>query len=717
MMPPAVVLSEFSLAIDLEEFLNIFWIDSQWYNNFLVEKLCDIKVDIGQWTREEKTESGSSTNDNLILCREVSSYHPSKISFPGLPSHAESIKLHTIERFYGSVENKAVIKETNSFRGIPYCDYFSVNIEWVVTSLNKPKLDTSSSDDLVKTKQTNIRRGEQKCNICIFLSFTFHKYTWLQGTIESNTKSEMLSIYELWLDSANDYIRRSIDRNQISTNHLNFGQHQTTTVTADNLTMKPAISTSVASGVVITPILKTEIAAVNISSHCATTTQSISLTSAAASNHSISSLAGKMNVDSAHRSGSNNDGYESSIYPSDDESMFYDCEEGEKIQLKVSKLARSIGSHLPGFHESDDVDDDEEAENNSPKIPQWILMRGFAAGIKGGDRRGVLSEHSSSDSGSVNMPSISAARRKKPSMGGGESLHSQSTSRDIAVSIVETVVVLAQYSFWQVYQVYMYDLKDLFNVESSQVLSRIINSFLPGWHSPILLRPDVYGPLLAVFMLPQSLLLSMEISKVGCNPTSQLGNAVVVSLCLWIGLSAIYRVLAYVIAPPINMKHCLSMTGYSFFSWNLALLCSYPLELYKDSTSIPLSLPLMVFCIPSSLALGCMFWEHTAASNITLKPDSLPTYIGGSTVCVQQFANQNSRCLQRILWAFPKILAFVIVTGTHYQFLWYMAKVFLPGRRQLCRLSALIQPSRYADILTQKEFRNFAIALLSGKKD
>ena len=122
----------------------------------------------------------------------------------------------------------------------------------------------------------------------------------------------------------------------------------------------------------------------------------------------------------------------------------------------------------------------------------------------------------------------------------------------------------------------------------------------------------------------------MEISKVGCNPTSQLGNAVVVSLCLWIGLSAIYRqlltfkisftllatallkrtscvnvyrVLAYVIAPPINMKHCLSMTGYSFFSWNLALLCSYPLELYKDSVSIPLSLPLMVFCIPSSLAL------------------------------------------------------------------------------------------------------------------
>lgn len=42
------------------------------------------------------------------------------------------------------------------------------------------------------------------------------------------------------------------------------------------------------------------------------------------------------------------------------------------------------------------------------------------------------------------------------------------------------------------------------------------------------------------------------------------------------------------------------------------------------------------------------------------------------------------------------------VIGTHYQFLWYVARVFLPGRKQLCRLSALIQPSQYADILTQK---------------
>jgi hypothetical protein len=45
------------------------------------------------------------------------------------------------------------------------------------------------------------------------------------------------------------------------------------------------------------------------------------------------------------------------------------------------------------------------------------------------------------------------------------------------------------------------------------------------------------------------------------------------------------------------------MTGYSFFSWNLALLCSFPLELYSDVLHIPAMLPLVLLGIPSSLAL------------------------------------------------------------------------------------------------------------------
>jgi hypothetical protein len=51
---------------------------------------------------------------------------------------------------------------------------------------------------------------------------------------------------------------------------------------------------------------------------------------------------------------------------------------------------------------------------------------------------------------------------------------------------------------------------------------------------------------------------------------------------------------------------------------------------------------------------------------------------------------------------YVQILAFIFIAGTHYQLLWYIARVFLPGKRQLCQLSALVQPGQYADILTQK---------------
>jgi hypothetical protein len=56
-----------------------------------------------------------------------------------------------------------------------------------------------------------------------------------------------------------------------------------------------------------------------------------------------------------------------------------------------------------------------------------------------------------------------------------------------------------------------------------------------------------------------------------------------------------------------------------------------------------------------------MFWEQTPASTITLQPASLPTSI-------QHFATSNSRWLQKILWAFPKVqyvLISALIHSTH----------------------------------------------------
>ena len=82
------LLASFTVPVELNIFITLFWSDSTWYEKFLVEQLDDLKVSVGEWEEDNHA--------NGIL-RTITSMHPSKISFPGLPSHAESIKSQTIQ--------------------------------------------------------------------------------------------------------------------------------------------------------------------------------------------------------------------------------------------------------------------------------------------------------------------------------------------------------------------------------------------------------------------------------------------------------------------------------------------------------------------------------------------------------------------------------------------------------------------------------------------
>ncbi len=62
-----------------------------------------------------------------------------------------------------------------------------------------------------------------------------------------------------------------------------------------------------------------------------------------------------------------------------------------------------------------------------------------------------------------------------------------------------------------------------------------------GGHSTLIDKPDLYGPTIAAFSLPQVLLLAMDSSHHGCARAALLEDAVIVSLCLWLGLTALYR--------------------------------------------------------------------------------------------------------------------------------------------------------------------------------
>ena len=65
----------------------------------------------------------------------------------------------------------------------------------------------------------------------------------------------------------------------------------------------------------------------------------------------------------------------------------------------------------------------------------------------------------------------------------------------------------------------------------------------------------------------QVMLIAMESTHHGCSRSSLLGDAVVVSMCLWFGLSAFYRIFGIMFAPMLNFKHCLCLTGEFFFKY------------------------------------------------------------------------------------------------------------------------------------------------------
>ena len=163
---------EFHLPIDTSTFLNLFWLDANnyYYYSFLHDKLQDLDVSMSEW-------SDSS--------RKIRSLHPSKISFPGLPSHAESIKIQNIHIHSSEIR----IVEQNTFQGIPYADFFSVKVEWIVQNLHR-------NED-----------QDEKINVRIYLDIIFHKYTWLESTIFANTKSELVEVYTLWHQYAVEYLK------------------------------------------------------------------------------------------------------------------------------------------------------------------------------------------------------------------------------------------------------------------------------------------------------------------------------------------------------------------------------------------------------------------------------------------------------------------------------------------------------------------------------
>lgn len=163
-------ITKFELPVKLDDFCSIFWHEKVWYEDFMENTLKDINVAIGEWKENE---------DNSLV-RHIKSDHPSKVSFPGLPSHATSIKIQKM--IMNSEAKSLTIIESNNFDGIPYSDYFRVDTVW-----------------LVEEAIAMIMGSSETCTrVSITGEVVFVKSTWLRGSIESNTKAELQTVYASW---------------------------------------------------------------------------------------------------------------------------------------------------------------------------------------------------------------------------------------------------------------------------------------------------------------------------------------------------------------------------------------------------------------------------------------------------------------------------------------------------------------------------------------
>ena len=204
------LLVEFSIPCDLSTFV-VFFLDQSFFSRFLSDKLEDLKVNVGEWRCDQ---------ESMSLQRNIKSFHPSKISFPGLPSHAESFKIQSLKIIHSNenkhekdkqITTKLHMKEINSFKDIPYAEYFNVEINWNIhctknnTTTNVADYNNNNNDDdnvrLLSGNDSgnDIGNGnsEYACHVTIDLSFNFFYSTWLQSTIESNTRSELLDVYDI----------------------------------------------------------------------------------------------------------------------------------------------------------------------------------------------------------------------------------------------------------------------------------------------------------------------------------------------------------------------------------------------------------------------------------------------------------------------------------------------------------------------------------------
>jgi hypothetical protein len=219
----------------------------------------------------------------------------------------------------------------------------------------------------------------KEVTIAISLDVVFHKSTWLQGTIQANTKAELMGVYELWQSAAEEHLKTIGDRSPRGDLEANIGIH--------------LVSASAS-----TPL--------DMSVHRSVTT----------TEHGMTRISSK---NSLMRSG--DDAEVRTNYTSDDDLQYFDCEDVEKMALLHHR--QSVASVLNGL-----------GHPRTLSQPLNPLLQGGVRNIPTAeDLHALYMKGSSGFPGDGKVQPVDAA-----------------SARDVAVTVVETVFVLAGFTYWKV---------------------------------------------------------------------------------------------------------------------------------------------------------------------------------------------------------------------------------------------------------------------------
>jgi hypothetical protein len=189
---------EFDLSITLLEFIELFWDDWKYHEEFVEKVVYETILSKDEWKNDNNDAANNKSNKKLSFSREINTNHPLPISLPWLPVYVTNNLHQNIKVSYCDDNNNDNNNEDNNFLYVEILE--KSNVQGI--PLVDPKVCTHWL-----LKEFVDECDEHMLNIKIHLYFEeSNPFNIITPLVELHSKNELISYYNYWKESANFYI-------------------------------------------------------------------------------------------------------------------------------------------------------------------------------------------------------------------------------------------------------------------------------------------------------------------------------------------------------------------------------------------------------------------------------------------------------------------------------------------------------------------------------